>query len=141
MDIAFKEYNLIDDIMSSAYHEAAVKFHISDSELSILYTLAYHGDGCCQSVLYKETWMPKSTVNSALKKMEREGYLYLQPGKGRNTCVFFTEKGGELARNTVYKLVEMENRIYESWTEEERQMFLRLNRDFADKLTRMVKEI
>ena len=110
------EYNAIESLIGCAYHEAALKMHLADSELCILYTLHTHGPGCLQSTLYKETGLTKTTVNSALKKLEKGGTLYLPPGPGRNT------------------------RIYASWTPEEQVLLLRLNRDFAEKLTALVRE-
>ena len=55
--------------------------------------LCDRGSGCNQSVLYKETGMTRSTVNSAIRKLENAGILYLTAGRGRNTCVVLTEKG------------------------------------------------
>ena len=77
------EYNAIESLIGCAYHEAALKMHLADSELCILYTLHTHGPGCLQSTLYKETGLTKTTVNSALKKLEKGGTLYLTPGPGR----------------------------------------------------------
>ena len=51
-----------------------------------------------------------------------------------------TESGAQLARDTAGRLMELENRIYASWTPEEQALFLRLNRDFAEKLTALVRE-
>lgn len=96
--------------------------------------------GCLQSTLYKETGLTKTTVNSALKKLEKGGTLYLTPGPGRNTRVYLTEGGAQLARDTAGRLMELENRVYASWTPEEQALFLRLNRDFAEKLTALVRE-
>lgn len=42
---------------------------------------------------------------------------------------------------TVFKLIAVENEIYESWTEEERKIFIRLNRDYAEKLSQKVKNL
>lgn len=94
------EYNAIESLIGCAYHEAALKMHLADSELCILYTLHTHGPGCLQSTLYKETGLTKTTVNSALKKLEKGGTLYLTPGPGRNTRVYLTESGAQLARDT-----------------------------------------
>ena len=77
------EYSAIESLIGCAYHEAALKMHLADSELCILYTLHTHGPGCLQSTLYKETGLTKTTVNSALKKLEKGGTLYLTPGPGR----------------------------------------------------------
>ena len=98
---AFKEfYNLLSQV-DSAYHDAALKLGLTDSELDILYSLNVHGSGCNQSIFYKETGTTKSTINSAVRRMEQAGYLYLKPGTGRNTCVFLTEKGEEIMKNTI----------------------------------------
>ena len=73
--------------------------------------------------------------------MEQAGYLYLKPGTGRNTCVFLTEKGEELMKNTAHRLIAIENAIFESWSPEEQQLFMKLNRDFAAKFTEETKTI
>ena len=49
---AFKEfYNLLSQV-DSAYHDAALKLGLTDSELDILYSLNEHGSGCNQSIFY-----------------------------------------------------------------------------------------
>ena len=82
-----QEFNQIDGRISSLYHAAALKMGLSDSEFRILYTLAVNAPGYLQSALREATGMGRSTVNSALKKLEREGILTLSPGSGRHTCV------------------------------------------------------
>lgn len=141
MKSAFQELNQINGQVNGIYHEAAVKMGLSDSEFWIFYVLRTNEEGCLQTVLCRETGMTKSTVNSALKKMEKEGLLYLTPGGGRNTCVYLTEKGKALTETTVCRLIELENQIYESWTAEEQALLLRLNRDFAGKVAEMVKAL
>lgn len=137
----FQEYSRIESMIESAYHEAALRMKLTDSELCILYMLCAREPGCPQSALYKETGMMRSTVNSSIRKMEREGVLYLTPGEGRNTKVFLTERGKELVRNTVQRMIGLENKIYESWSKEELELFFRLNLDFAEKMSAMVKEL
>ena len=52
---------------------------------------------------------------------------YLTPGEGRNTMVFLTEKGRKLMEDTVYKVIQIENTIYDTWTPEEQKLFMKLN--------------
>lgn len=85
--------------------------------------------------------MTKSTVNSAVKKMEQQDLVCLKPGEGRNTLVSLTEKGQQLAKDTVYKIFQMENEIFDSWSVEEQKIFLRLNREFQERLEQKVKEL
>ena len=92
MESRFKEWSYIEGLVQSAYHEAALKMNLSDSEFWILYVFNFHQEGCNQSVLYKEACLTKSTVNSAIRKMEQKELIYLTPGEGRNTMVFLTEK-------------------------------------------------
>ena len=132
MESAFKDWDYIEGMIDSAYHEAALKMNLSDSEFSILYIFNEHQEGCC---------MTKSTVNSAIRKMEKKELLYLTPGSGRNTQVFLTEKGKKLMEDTVYRVIEIENEIYNDWTPEERELFMKLNRDFAEKLSDKVKKL
>ena len=141
METSLKEHNHTVGIIEGAYHEAALRLGLSDSELNILYTLNEHPQGCNQSVLYKETGMTKSTVNSAIRKMENEQILYLTPGAGRNTCVCLTDNGRKLVVNTVHRLIRLENEIFAEWSEMEQADFIRLNREFAEKLGRKVREL
>lgn len=90
MESRFKEWSYIEGLVQSAYHEAALKMNLSDSEFWILYVFNFHQEGCNQSVLYKEACLTKSTVNSAIRKMEQKELIYLTPGEGRNTMVFLT---------------------------------------------------
>ncbi len=111
-----QEFNQIDGRISSLYHAAALKMGLSDSEFRILYTLAVIAPGYLQSALREATGMGRSTVNSALKKLEREGILTLSPGSGRHTCVSLTAQGHRLADRTVCRLIRLEDRIYAGWT-------------------------
>ena len=97
----FQQINQLDRQIGGIYHEAALKMGFSDSELWILYALSVSAAGCRQTELCQSTGMTKTTVNSALKKMEEAGVLYRAPGSGRNTLVFLTEQGAALAERTV----------------------------------------
>ena len=136
-----QEFNQIAGRISSLYHAAALKMGLSDSEFRILYTLAVNAPGYLQSALREATGMGRSTVNSALKKLEREGILTLSPGSGRHTCVFLTAQGHRLADRTVCRLIRLEDRIYAGWTSEEQALLLRLNRDFTEKLEAIVASL
>ena len=100
---------------------------LPDSEFWILYVLATNEPEMLQTELTAITGVSKTTINSALKKMERAGLLELTPGGGRNTCARLTEIGHQLAEKTVCRLVALENRIYESWSPEEQAMLIQLN--------------
>lgn len=126
-----KEFNIVNGMINGYYHEAALKLGLSDVETNILYALCMEGSGCYQSLLYKNTGLTRSTVNTVIRRFEKADLLYLKSGKGRNTCVFLTEKGEKFLEDTVQKIVEIETCIFSNWTEEERSMFLKLNKKYA----------
>lgn len=141
MNSKLRELNGIMGKINSAYHEAAVKMGISDSVRDIFYVLCDKGSGCLQSVLYKETGMTRSTVNTAIRKLEKEGILYLTKGTGRSTCVVLTEKGEQFMRETVGKLVAIEERFFQDWTPREQETLLCVNRRYADELSRGIQNL
>lgn len=141
MKTAFQEFNRIFGQLENIYHEAALKMGLSDSEFWILYTLSLHESGCCQAQLCRETGMTKTTVNSALKKMKRDGLLETSPGSGRTLLITLTGRGLARAEHTVCRLIRQENLIYESWLPEEQATLIRLNQDLAAQLAALVKSL
>ncbi len=141
MEVAFKEFNQILGNINAAYHEVCVKLGISDSEFDILYILCDLGDGCNQSAIYKNSGLGKTTINSAIKKMEKKGYIRIEQGTGRNTLVYLTEMGKELSAKTAERIIEIENAIFHSWSKEEQNIFVELNKKYLEEFNERVKEM
>lgn len=136
MEVAFKEFNQVLGNINAAYHEVCVKLGISDSEFDILYNLCDLGDGCKQSAIYKNSGQGKSTINSAIKKMEKNGLIRIEQGTGRNTLIFLTEAGKELSAKTVEKVIEIENMIFHSWSKTDQKTFIGLNEKYFEEFSR-----
>ena len=83
---------------------SAQKFGLSDAEMTILYILYETGDGCPQREIYSNTGISKSTINSAIKKMESEGIITLNAKDGRSTAVYITNIGKQLLKRTIEKI-------------------------------------
>lgn len=141
MNSQLRELNGVMGKINAAYHEAALKLGISDSVRDIFYVLCDRGSGCPQSVLYKETGMTRSTVNTAIRRLEKEGILYLTKGTGKNTCVILTEKGERVVNDTVGRLVAMEEAFFQRWTPQEQETLLRSNERYAEELRRSVQKL
>ena len=92
------EYTYLAGEINALYHEAAVKMGVSDSTMNILYVLCEKGDACLQSEISKLTGISRQTINSAIRKLEKDGIIYLKQGEGRNTIVCLTEKGKQFKR-------------------------------------------
>lgn len=107
------QYTYLAGEINALYHEAAVKMGISDSIQNILYVICERRENrCLQSEISRLTGISRQTINSAIRKLEKDEIVYLEQGKGRNTIVCLTEKGKKFALEKVYPLFEVENKIW-----------------------------
>ncbi len=135
------QYTYLAGEINALYHEAAVKMGISDSVQNILYVICEQGNQCLQSEISKRTGISRQTINSAIRKLEKDEILYLEQGKGRNTIVCLTEKGEKFALEKIYPLYEIENKIWNEWTDDEQQQYLVLTQKYRDALKKYMKTI
>lgn len=141
LKVELKEFNSIIGTIEGLYHEAAVKLGLPDSEFNILYMIYDQGSGCKQSTICRMTGLTRSTLNSALQRMEKSGLLYLKQGQGRNTLIYMTDKGNELMHKSIERVVAAENRIYLSWSKDDQEKFVSLNRRFAEQFKEELKDM
>ena len=135
------QYTYLAGEINALYHEAAVKMGISDSVQNILYVICEQGNQCLQSEISKRTGISRQTINSAIRKLKKDEILYLEQGKGRNTIVCLTEKGEKFALEKIYPLYEIENKIWNEWTDDEQQQYLVLTQKYRDALKKYMKTI
>lgn len=135
---AMRKFNYLMGETSALYHKAALKLGMSDSVMSILYTILSEGSPCSIGTIRRLSGLSRQTINSALRKLESDGLIGLQAVDGKQKSVLLTEKGERLAEETVVKLIEAENRVYGAWSEEELSEYLRLTDRY---LTEIKKEI
>ena len=133
------EYTHLSGEINSLYHEAAVIMGVSDSVMNILYVICEKGDRCLQSEISKLTGISRQTINSAIRKLEKDEIVYLEQGQGRNTIVCLTEKGRKFSSEKIYPLFEIENRIWNEWTVDEQKQYLTLTKKYRDALKKYLK--
>ena len=136
-----EQYTFLAGEINALYHEAAVKMGISDSVQNILYVLCEKGGKCQQSEISKLTGISRKTINSAIRKLEKEELVYLEQGKGRNTILCLTEKGEKFSSEKIGSLHEIENKIWIEWTVEEQQQYLTLTKKYRDGLKKYMETL
>lgn len=132
--VTLKRINYLYNEIDSVYHDMSVKLGLSDSAMIILYTICDNGGDCMLQEIIRWTGMSKQTINSAVRKLEAEGYIRLSLIGGKNKCAAFTDKGYELAKKTVLRIMEAEDDIYASWSEEDRDKYIRLTEKYLVEL-------
>ena len=129
------EFNEVMKENNDLYSNLAKKFKMSDCMLWILYILREENKVLTQSDICNMMCIPKQTVNSSLKKMEAEGYIeLLNINDKRSKQVSLTEKGLDLANNTVDIIISKENNALSKMDEKEQELLINLLRKFNDLL-------
>lgn len=132
-----QRFNQLINETDRAYHDAAVRMGLSDSAFTILYTLCSNGGECNIGEIC--SWgCAKQTVNSALRKLEAEGTIYLKNGDGKRKLVCLTEKGQHLASSTAAKIMEIENEIFASWKSSEVTAYVELTERYLKMFRRKI---
>lgn len=85
--------------------------------------------------IYRDAaFIPKQTVNSAIRKLEQEGYLTLSNGKGHSKHILLTESGHTLLKETIFPIVEAENEAFTELSFEECNLLLKLHSKYTTAL-------
>ena len=124
----------VDDV----YHMIALKFGLSDSAMWILCTMRETNRELTQSEIAQEMSMSRQTVNSAIKNLEKQGYLRLEAVSGdrRNKILSFTEEGETFVKRTVDRVLSLEHQVFENLEVEEQEKITQILR----KYTRFMRE-
>lgn len=133
--------NYLSAEINSLYHQAAVKLGISDSVMHIMYML-YDNDGSFMlSDICRVSGISKQTVNSAVRKLERDEIVYLEKQGGKMKKVCLTQKGREYAEQTVRRVFSAEAAAYSDWSEAEINEHLRLMEKYVLSFRDRLKEL
>lgn len=122
-------------------HQAALKTGMSDSVMFMMY-IVYQGKGrCLLHDIRKNTGISKQTLNSALRKPEKDGIIYLEQSGGKTKTVCFTVKGRDYAANTVGRLFDAECSVFMHWTQEEIDSYMHLTAKYNSDLKRQTEAL
>lgn len=136
-----RRFNRLLSEIDEVYHEVAVRQGYSDSAMAILYTLADNDGRCRLTELTRLSGINKQTANSALRKLEKEDMVYLEPAGGKSKRVCLTDKGVGTAEKTVYRVLDIEKKIYSSWSREEWEIYLKLTERYLRQLREEMKGV
>lgn len=136
-----KRFNYLLGELDAVYHEMSLKLGLTDSAMIILYTLCDQGDGCPLQNICRYSGLSKQTVNSALRKLEAEGILYLESAGSRNKNVCLTEAGTVLTERTAKRIMQAENEIFASWPESDTEKYLKLTENFLTALKEKAEQM
>lgn len=94
------------------YAKYAKRYGYNESDLCLFYAL-YPDFKLTQSEICKEWGLPKSTINTSLKKYEGLGYLTLTslPNNKKELVVSLTKKGKDNIKDFIENLLKVEEKV------------------------------
>lgn len=135
-----RRYNHLLQETDAVYHEMAQHWGLPDSVMGVLYTLCDAGGRCSVREVCRLGGMSKQTVNSALRRMEGDGLIYLESaGRGKDVCL--TPEGEALVQRTARRVIQAENQVFAAWPQEDVEQYLALTRRFQEALAQKAREI
>ena len=122
--------------VDSFYDEFAKQSNVSSSLLWVLYALN-DGNSHTQIEISNDWELPKTTVNTVIKDIQKEGYVELVPikGKRREMSIVLTESGKAFADNVLSDLYRKEEEVFRLLSPKEQEIVMVL-----EKLARKLKE-
>ncbi|MCD7920017.1 MAG: MarR family transcriptional regulator [Clostridiales bacterium] len=136
------EYNQISKECDMIYHSAALRLGISDCAFWIFYTLSDTERQYTQSEICDSSFMSRQTVNSALKKLEKDGYLTLCRSQEKaGKTISLTEKGSDFVDSYIRPVLRAEETACGMFTEEEKEWFLKTYRLLTERLNQEISRV
>lgn len=114
---------------------------ISDAELSVMYALD-DGKPHSQREISQEWLVPKTTVNTIVKRWEKEGLLTQTPiqGKRREMNIMLTDAGREYAKSFMSFLYKAEDKALKKTLEKYSDEFIEVIEYFGESLKEAFEE-
>ena len=85
--------------------------------------------------------MSKQTINSSVRNLEKQGFIYLKQGIGREKNIFLTDMGRGFVEEKIRPVIEIENDAFLEMEPEERREFIRLSQKYVDGFARKEKRL
>ena len=114
---------------------------ISDAELSVMYALD-DGEPHSQKEISQELLVPKTTVNTIVKRWEKEGLLIQTPiqGKRREMNIMLTDAGKEYAKPFMSFLCKAEDKALKKTLDKYSDEFIEVIEYFGESLKEAFEE-
>lgn len=138
---ALKRYNHLIGEIEAVYHQMSLQYGLSDSAMRILYTICDSGSAYPLQDICRDSGLQKQTVNSALRKLEADGMVYLEQTDAKHKTVCLTSAGQQLANATARKIIQLENDIFAAWPQSDVQAYLMLTERFLHDLQQRATQL
>lgn len=133
---AYIEYGRMWKEFDEVYRKAALAAGLSDSAFEIFYGLYDLGEGRLQRDICSYSCASKQTINSSVHKLEREGYIRLEPAEsGRGMRLYLTESGKSLVAKRVKPYADADMKAFTALSAEQREILIAAQHAYLEDLS------
>lgn len=137
---SINDYNALVKACDDIYRAAARRYDLSESMLWLLYLCRVSEEPLTQAEAVAQLYLPKQTVNSALKKLELQGMVRLEKEGQLRKRIHLTPAGEALCTRTADHIIAAERTAFSSLSGEEQAQLLKLTAHFNEALNRALEE-
>ena len=129
-----REFNNILKETNAAYSELAKQNGLSDCAFWLMYSIREADGKCTQKDLCDQWIISKQTVNSALKGLEKNGYIILSasPTDRRSKYITLTGKGVEFAHEHIDIVFDLEQLVFQKMSDAESAAMIESTRKYQE---------
>ena len=111
------------------YHNYAQSCGMSSTTLTLLCAVCENSEPISQAYICQDWSISKQTLNSSIKQLVSEGYVTLKNCENNKKVknIILTEKGEEMVKEKIYKLLEIENNALLQLSEQEQEILITLS--------------
>ena len=118
--------------ISSIYEKLLSSKNVPEGVFIVLSSLLDLGEGCLQKEISEMSYLNKKTVNSTIKKLQKEEYIELKAGKYPNMHIYLTQKGKDYMRENIIPIIEVESKALELMPPKEFETLVESYRKYID---------
>ena len=132
--------NMLSEI-SNIYQKLLLSKNVPESVFIVMSSILELGEGCLQKDIAEKSYINKKTVNSTIKKLQKEEYIELKAGKYPNMHIFLTDRGRVYMSENIMPIIELENNVLESMPENEFEVLVDSYKKYIDNFREHVEKV
>ena len=99
--------------ISSIYEKLLLAKNVPEGVFIVMSSILDLGEGCLQKEISEISYLNKKTVNSTIKKLQKDEFIELKAGKYPNMHIYLTQKGRDYMMNNIIPIIEVESKALE----------------------------
>ena len=126
--------------LSNIYEKLLSTKNVPEGVFIVMSSILDLGEGCLQKEISEMSYLNKKTVNSTIKKLQKEEFIELRAGKYPNMHIYLTSKGQDYMNSKIIPIIELEKNVLKYMPEREFEILVDSYKKYIDNFREHVEE-